>query len=413
MNNLTSLDGMLVNIALLTVFKNFLQDEIGIKFTVFLESVRENGDFAHIAELYSDFVSALYKSEFKGDFSSYVRDFVLTDENIVSKECAKNAAGKIPPYIMGAFDFELRILSDIASVKYEDVREILIANFPKMQDAVNSLPMFDSYRLLFTKDQVQNSYKTNGYGIISKYSAFKFDLDLQLRPVILTDNITFDDLKLYDYQKNILKNNTCSFIKNSCGNNVLLYGDRGCGKSSSVHALLNKYKNKGLKIVQVYKENLEAISELTEYLSDFPSKFIIFIDDLVFNENEQAFSACKAALEGSLSRHPSNVLFYATSNRRHLIKETYQTRIGDEVHINDTLDEAASLSDRFGITITYTSPDKKGYLEIVKLLADEMHIAYDINDIQKAAEQFALLKGNRTPRIAKQFILDYFANNRA
>lgn len=413
MSNLVDVNNMLTNISVLAVFKNFLVDEGGIKFVVFLEAIKENDDFAKIAELYSDFISEIYRSEFKGDWSSYVRNFVLTDNNTVAIECSKGNFSEIPAFIMGAFEYELRILSDIASVKFEDIRELLMSHFPENKDAINTLPTFDSYKLLFTKDQIQNSYKTDGYGIISRYYAFKFNSNLEIKPVLKPDTISLDDLKLYDYQKNILKNNTLAFLKGCDANNILLYGDRGCGKSSSVKALVNEYKNLGLKIIQVYKENLADIEDLCEYLADFPSKFIIFIDDLVFDENDPDFASCKAILEGSLAMRPSNVLIYATTNRRHLIKETFTSREGSEVHLNDTMDEAASLSDRFGITITFSSPDKKNYLEIVKKLADEMKFEYDEKTLFKEAEAFALLKGNRAPRIARQFLIDYMANLKA
>ena len=409
MNNLIDINYMLANISTLAVFKNFLTDPVGVKFVIFLEAIKENDDLQAVIEFYSDFISELYKSEFKGDWSAYVRDFVLCDENPVSVECAKGLLSSIPVFIMGAFEYELRILSDIASIKFEDVREALSILYPDSRKLVfiNSLPTFDSYKLLFTKDQIQNSYKTEGYGVLSKYTAFKFNDEFQLVPVIKQDDIKLDDLKLYKYQKNILINNTLGFLKGKKANNVLLYGDRGCGKSSLVKAISNEYKNMGLKIIQIYKENLNHIEELSEFLSKFPSKFIIFIDDLVFDENDPMFASCKAILEGSLSKHPDNILIYATTNRRHLIKETFTSREGSEIHMNDTMDEAASLSDRFGITITFSSPDKKDYLQIVKQIADDEKIDYDEDKLFKEAEAFALLKGNRAPRIARQFLIDY------
>lgn len=408
MNNLSDINNALINIALLSVYKNFLSDSVCIKFTVFLEAVKENDEFLKVIELYTDFISELYGSEFKGDWSSYVRDFVLCDTNPVSINCAKNKGNEIPAFIMGAFEYELRILSDIASVKFEDVREILSAHYPSSKDTINSIPSFDSYKLLFTKEQIQNSYKQEGYGIISKYSAFQYNGDLEIIPVKTPDEVQFKDLKLYDYQKQVLKENTLSFIRGNGANNILLYGDRGCGKSSSVKAAANEYKNSGLKIIQVGKENISSLENLVRYLQNFPSKFIIFIDDLVFNENDPCFSSAKAVLEGSLIKHPQNILIYATTNRRHLIKETFKSREGDEIHLNDTMDEAASLSDRFGITITFTPPDKKNYLEIVKQLSFECGLKID-DEFFKKAEAFALLKGSRAPRVARQFLNAYKA----
>lgn len=410
MNNLADINNAIINISLLTVYKNFLCDDVCVKFIVLLEAIKENEEFAKVIELYTDFISELYRSEFKGDWSSYVRNFVLSDNNPVSIECAGNNSSNIPTFILGAFEYELRILSDIASIKFEDIREVLFAHFPLAKDAINSIPSFDSYKLLFTKDQIQESYKKEGYGVISKYSAFKYSYDEMLKPVITPDDITLDSLKLYDYQKNILKDNTLAFLNGKKANNILLYGDRGCGKSSSVKAIANEYKNLGLKIIQIYKDDISSLEALCEYLANFPSKFIIFIDDLVFDENDSEFSSAKAVLEGSLAKHPDNILIYATTNRRHLIKETFLAREGNEVHLNDTMDEAASLSDRFGITITFSSPDKKNYLEIVKQLAAELNIKEDEETLFKKAEAFALLKGNRAPRIARQFLTAYQAN---
>lgn len=407
MNNLTDTEGILNNLGAIAVFKNIFNDNIISKFLLFLDSINQNPEISETVENYADFISELYESEFMGDWSSYIRNFVLTDENVVSINCAKNNADKIPDYIMGAFEYELRILSDVASVSFEDVREILNIKYPSNSALINSLPVFDSYKLLFTKDQIQSSYKQEGYGVISKYYTFKFDGNLNVVPVKNPDNVKFSDLKLYEYQKEILKTNTISFIKGNPSNNILLYGDRGCGKSSSIKALVNEYHHMGLKVIQAYKNNLDKLEKLEEYLSGFPSKFIIFIDDLVFDENDPEFASAKAILEGSLSKHPDNVLIYATTNRRHLVKETFSSREGNEVHLNDTMDEAASLSDRFGITITFSSPDKNKYLEIVKQLKDEMNIKADEETLFKEAEAFAILKGTRCPRVARQFLYDF------
>ena len=163
----------------------------------------------------------------------------------------------------------------------------------------------------------------------------------------------------------------------------------------------------GLKVIQVTKNNLSSLEELYEHLSVLPSKFIIFLDDLVFDENDPQFASAKAVLEGSLAKNPDNVLIYATTNRRHIVKESFTSREGSEVHLNDTMDEAASLSDRFGVTITFSSPDKKDYLEIVRRLADEIGLEYEETKLFREAEAYALLKGNRAPRVARQFLVNY------
>ena len=300
MNNLTDTEGILNNLGAIAVFKNIFNDNIISKFLLFLDSINQNPEISETVENYADFISELYQSEFMGDWSSYIRNFVLTDENVVSINCAKNNTDKIPDYIMGAFEYELRILSDVASVSFEDVREILNIKYPSNSALINSLPVFDSYKLLFTKDQIQSSYKQEGYGVISKYYTFKFDGNLNVVPVKNPDNVKFSDLKLYEYQKEILKTNTISFIKGNPSNNILLYGDRGCGKSSSIKALVNEYHHMGLKVIQAYKNNLDKLEKLEEYLSGFPSNFIIFIDDFVFDENDTEFVSPMEFLEGPL-----------------------------------------------------------------------------------------------------------------
>lgn len=409
MNNLSNVNSMLSNISVLTVFKNFLTDNICEKFLVLLEGMEDDLDFNKIAELYTDFVCSLYNFKFRGNWSKYIENFIVTDENPVSVECAKGSSKNLPDFILGAFEFELRILSDIASIDFQDIKEVFLERYPDAEDTINSLPVFNAQKMLFTKDCVQKYYKKEGYGAISTGFAFKLGTAMQLFNVSVPDEISLDNLKLYDYQKNILLKNTEAFIRGKKANNVLLYGDRGCGKSSLVKAVANKYKESGLKIIQVSKENMSDLEQLSEYLAGFPSKFIIFIDDLVFGENDPMFSSCKALLEGSLAKHPENIIIYVTSNRKHLIKESFTSRAGDEVHLNDTMDESASLSDRFGITITFSSPDKKDFLQIVKLLADEYKIECDREILFKKAEAFAMLKGNRTPRTAEQFLTDYMS----
>lgn len=413
MENLMQIENILMDISSFVIFKNFLSDSVCFKFINFIKTLKSEKNFTKAIEVYSDFISELYKSEYKGDWSSYIRNFVLTDENVISTEWAKSCSPKVPLYIENAFEHELNVLSEIASFSYEDIKALFSDIFSQNEKAsyINNLPEFDSYKLLFTKDKIQNSYKTKGYGVIKKYFAFKYDKNGVLSPVHEPDSISLNDLKLYDYQKNILKNNTLSFIKGESANNVLLYGDRGCGKSSLVKAVANEYKKSGLRIIQIYKDSLAEVEKLFDYLSKFSSKFILFADDLVFDENDPVFASSKAILEGTISRCPDNVLIYATTNRRHLVKESFKAREGDEIHLNDTMDEAASLSDRFGITITFSSPDKKNYLKIVKMLADEMQFNYDEETLFREAESFALLKGNRAPRIARQFLIDYKLNN--
>ena len=212
-------------------------------------------------------------------------------------------------------------------------------------------------------------------------------------------------MKHYEREQKIVIDNTLGFLKNKPYNNVLLYGDRGTGKSSTVKAIVNEYYNKGLRVIQVYKDNLRHLDTLMHLINDIPLKFIIFIDDLTFNENDD-FGALKALLEGSLSKQPDNMVIYATTNRRHLVKESFTARQGDEVHLADTIDETVSLSDRFGITVTFSMPNKDNFLAIVKEIKEDRKLKISDDELFLGAERFALSKGKRSPRLARQYI-DY------
>ena len=186
--------------------------------------------------------------------------------------------------------------------------------------------------------------------------------------------------------------------------NVLLCGDAGTGKSSTVKAIANDFFNQGLRLIELRKDQLRYLPLVMAKISGNPLKFIIFIDDLSFNQNNDDFSMLKAALEGSASATAENAVIYATSNRRHIIKESFADRDGDDVHRNDTLQETLSLSERFGLTVLFSKPDKKLYLSIVHELAERHKIQMKKEELDVQAEAFALRKGSRSARCAEQFI---------
>jgi hypothetical protein len=247
-------------------------------------------------------------------------------------------------------------------------------------------------------------HKTNGYGKYAKNIAFTWR-NREICPVTSIDPITLQDLKNYHLQRQKVIDNTESFISGHPANNVLLYGDRGTGKSSTVHALLNEYHNQGLRMIEIPKSAVADLGLIREQIAHSPMKFIIYIDDLSFDSNDTSFSELKAALEGSLSGKQSNIIIYATSNRRHLIKENFSDREND-VNRGDTMQEQLSLSDRFGLTITFLNPNKVEYQEIVRKIAQDRKLDVDDEHLCFMAEQWATRRGGRSPRCAKQFI-DY------
>ena len=185
---------------------------------------------------------------------------------------------------------------------------------------------------------------------------------------------------------------------------MLLYGDCGTGKSSTVKAIANEYAPQGLRLIELKKKQLHELPTIVETVSRNPLKFIIFIDDLSFTEDDDDFAALKAILEGSVSSSAANLVIYATSNRRHLVRETFSARQGDEIHFKDTMQELLSLSDRFGLTVTFQKPDKKTFLEVVSSLAKQYELEMPKDELDMKAEAFALARGGRSPRVAKQFI---------
>ena len=211
------------------------------------------------------------------------------------------------------------------------------------------------------------------------------------------------DLKNYELQRRQVIDNTESFVNGYPANNVLLYGDRGTGKSSTVHAVLNEYAPQGLRMIEISKSDIPDLTLIREQLAESPMKFIIFIDDLCFDSHDDSFGELKAALEGSLSGRKHNTIIYATSNRRHLIKESFSDREND-INRNDIMQEQLSLSDRFGLSITFINPNKKDYLDIVEKIAQDRGLNVNLDRLFLVAEQWASKKGGRSPRCARQFI---------
>ena len=217
------------------------------------------------------------------------------------------------------------------------------------------------------------------------------------------------DLIGYERERAKIIENTEALLAGLPSNNVLLYGDAGTGKSSTVKAIANDYADRGLRLIEVKKKYLYRIPALIEQLSEHPLKFILFIDDLSFSSNDDDFAALKAILEGSVAGGSKNIAVYATSNRRHLLKETAGDRAGDDLHMYDTIQESMSLAARFGLQVTFAKPDKDLYLDIVRGLAKQFGVASDPEALTQAAEAYAIRNGGRSPRAAKNFVTGLLA----
>lgn len=257
-------------------------------------------------------------------------------------------------------------------------------------------------------------YLEHGTGIYALYKAFRWDgQSRRVVPVTNTENIAFKDIIGYEEQKNQLADNTLAFLAGRPANNVLLYGESGTGKSSSVKALLNEYASRGLRMVEVFKHQIGDLDLVVEAIKNRNYKFVLFMDDLSFEQFETEYKYLKAFIEGGLEKRPDNVLIYATSNRRHLMKETWADREDkyEDMHEAETEQEKMSLVDRFGLLISYYSPAQEEYLKIVKSLATEYGVTASQEELEHGAVQWELRHGGFSGRSARQFV-EFLAGRR-
>jgi hypothetical protein len=280
----------------------------------------------------------------------------------------------------------------------EKVRELA----KQLQQAENADDMFD---------MVTSFYKRYGVGKFGLNKAFRVvhkGDEMQLSPITHTSDVTFSHLVGYEQQKQQLIDNTEAFVEGRKANNCLLYGDSGTGKSTCIKAVLNRYYDKGLRLIEVYKHQFQDLSEIIEQVKNRNYKFIIYMDDLSFEEFEIEYKYLKAVIEGGLEVKPDNVLIYATSNRRHLIRETWSDRSdmsADELHRSDTMQEKLSLVARFGVSINFSRPDKKEFEKIVLALAEESpEITLSPEELLMQANAWSIRNGGYSGRVAEQFI---------
>lgn len=349
----------------------------------------------NFTDYYCDFVSSLYDKDYV-NISEYILKAVLENDNFYIRKSAKGE--KIPQEMTECLLNELRFFQELSELTPEDFTENFDCDGFLPKWTVSPVDIIGSYmeRLKFV-----HCY---GYGKYAEYTMFSMK-DGEIVPVKYPDSQKLSELYGYEREIKAVTDNTLALVNGKKAQNVLLYGDAGTGKSSTVKAVVNEFAGMGLRLVEITKEQLKDIPVLIDELSENPLKFIIFIDDLSFTSGEDCFGALKAVLEGSVSARSDNIAIYATSNRRHLIKENFSDREGDDVHRNDTMQETLSLSARFGLRVNFSRPDKKNYTAIAAALAKAHGINLPDDEIILKAEQFAVSSGNgRSARTAKQFV---------
>ena len=383
---------LLMQTKTLVIFKKLKERNVIKKLIAALEAC-EGGNADEAVDRYSDFVAQLYAHS--DNLTQYILRLVLENENLYM---LRKGEGKQTGMLLDeCLANELQVLQELSEIPSEE----LIAKI----DYDGFLPHYRTEKLDFSQIYADRIHQINqfGYGIYSRYHVFVIR-DGVIVPVEYPDSIKLSQLSGYERERGEVIDNTLALLKGRPANNVLLYGDCGTGKSSTVKAIANEYYTQGLRLIELKKKQLHEIPAIVETISKNPLKFIIFIDDLSFTEDDDDFAALKAILEGSVSSTASNLAIYATSNRRHLVRETFSAREGDEIHFNDTMQELLSLSDRFGLTVTYSKPNKQLFLNVVSDLAKQYQLKEPIEDVCKKAEAYALTRGGRSPRVAKQFV---------
>ena len=348
---------------------------------------------------YASLVAEIYREG--GSLTDSVLRMVFEDENVYVKARAKNE--KINKNVEIALANELSAFEELAALTPDDFARDM---------GLSYVSPFDSQRVdlkALYEERIVDIRK-HGYGIFASHPMFRLCDDGEIVPIVSADKTTVDSFIGYKEERAQVIENTRALVLGAHSANALLCGDAGTGKSSTVKAVANMFYDQGVRLIELRKDQLSALPYVMGRISENPLRFIIFIDDLSFNQNDDNFSMLKAALEGSASAKAENAVIYATSNRRHIVKETFDDREGGDVHRNDTMQEKLSLSERFGLVVLFQKPNKQLYLEIVHELADRAGIEVDRSELDIKAEAFALRRGNRSARCAEQFINGYRKN---
>lgn len=362
------------------------------------------------ARAWGEFFALLCDRGYSGNLSRCLSETALFDENAFSKAAAAGKADQLAAPVKKAVKRDIEIIQQIGSLTPEH----LLDGYRRLDElgcVAETLPQWEAGAPIdeLTGDaeacmeKMAAYYRGHGCGMYARYRAFIWR-DGGIEPVVYPDPIRLKSLKGYEAARKAVIDNTLALLNGLSANNCLLYGDRGTGKSSTVKAILNEYAPQGLRMVEMPKDQLCDFPKLVERIAALPLRFIIFIDDLSFTQQDDTYAALKAVLEGGLAAQPENALIYATSNRRHLIRECFADRDGDEIHRGDTMQESLSLSDRFGLSVNFSVPDKTRYLDIVHALAEERGLEVSGSQLDTGAEQWALARGGRSPRCAKQYI---------
>ena len=423
----------------LALFRGVLDDEIGQAFRALLAALAEEASPRSVRAFWGR-LFALLAAETElapeplvGDaWQNHLLDRLLADDNPFSRKAQRAPLDAMGSALVGQAYVELAALHGLHALDAHRLQAGALRLAPDERwlawDGFRPLganlaprdPAAHTFKRALAEapgwgpllPALAEHYARAGTGLFARYRAYRWvraDGRGYLEGIGHPDTPRLDELVGYEAERDLLLRNTEHFLAGYPANNVLLYGDRGTGKSSTVRALLTAYGERGLRLIEVAKAHLPDLPRLLDLLRDRRERFILFVDDLSFHETETEYKELKAVLEGGLEARPSNVLLYATSNRRHLVQERFEDRAGavnGELHGVDTAQEKLSLSDRFGITLTFVAPDQDRYLAIVRALAAARALPIEPEELRRRALAWALRHKGRSGRTARQFV-DY------
>ncbi len=410
MNTQTDRDKLQLQAYSLLLYQNVWTQKLGQTFLTLLSSLEGSGisPFYQCLKAYGEWFQAL--AIHQQSWRDYVITAVLQDQNPFSDAAQKYAFEDIPIALVKAAKHDLKALQNISEYQTEQICQWIQEKTGYLPVSYNQKPerltiLHQCTDWTEALEDLARFYQQQGTGIFAQYKAFRWQSG-QLVGISNPDPIQLLELTSYDHQKAALINNTEMLLVGYRALNVLLYGSRGSGKSSLVKSLLHRYEN--LRLIEVGKSQLAQLPDIVEQLRQIPQKFIVFVDDLSFEEDDEAFKALKVVLEGSLTARPQNVVVYATSNRRHLVREYFSDRPRpkdqEDIQAWDTLQEKLSFSDRFGLTLTFEPADQNTYLQIVQHLSQLAEIDLPWEEIRAQALQWATRHNARSGRTARQFI---------
>ncbi|KJR47554.1 putative ATP/GTP-binding protein [Desulfosporosinus sp. I2] len=430
------LSSMLLALDSLSIYRGLLEDKVFIKLkTLLISLTKAEVTFREVINTYHEFYFELAKTGTMS-LADYVLDRIIFDENpftfqqqaveinntnVLEKAVARDLDGLqliaglnsalVKTHLVALYNNDPHdtLIEELPEWVVESHNTTLANHLNQIKEHINACDHWQD-----CLKELKKFHKHFGCGLFARYFAFvweRIDGSGYIRGIDNPDAITLDELVEYQNERTRIIENTLQFLKGFPSNNVLLYGDRGTGKSSTVKAILNEYHSQGLRMLEVPKAYLADFPSIIRHLKNRAQRFIIFVDDLVFGDNEENYTSLKAVLEGGLESKTSNILIYATSNRRHLVKEYFSERAGlqsgnhnEEVHAGDSMQEKLSLADRFGISVVFSSPDQKRYLNIVDGIATNRHLTMDKETLHREALQWALWYNGRSARTARQFV---------